>query len=146
MLLTPLQLVQRLEGPILEALKSYESLKDTVLASHRFLDFNKNSVSLEVVLNLKEALPQVFKGFLDVQQISAEAEAQSAFSLRFRAQDRQKERLSLIKNQEELERETKANTLFFKYCFLDYLAHAQLPHFIPLEGSLEFHLEKALNS
>ncbi len=141
MFLTPLQFVQRLESAILEALRSYENLKDTALACYRFLDFNKKIVSLEVVLSLKEVPSKMLKGVLDVQQISADGDDQSAFSLRFRALEFQKERLCLLKTKEDLDREVKTGTLFFKYCFLNYLAQAQVPNLVPLEGSLESYLK-----
>lgn len=144
MFLTALQFTQALESAILADLRAHEGLQDKTLSSQRFLDFNKNSVSLELVLSLKDAPSKTFKAALDVQRISAEAEAQSAFSLRFRAPEWQKDRLSLVKTKDELDREVKLSTLFFKYYFLAYLAQAQVPNVMPLEGSLESHLEKAL--
>ncbi len=142
--ISPLKFIEKLEALLLQDFKAHEQLKDKALSTHRFLDFNKKSLLLELSLISQEAPVMSFKSHIDVQQISGDEE-ENALNRRIHTPENHTERLALIKSTQDLEREVKITSLLFKTYFFDYLANGKLPNFPPQEGTLQSRVEKALS-
>lgn len=141
--MSPLTFAQKLEALLLQGLKAHESLKDKPLLVHRFLDFNKKSVLLELSLSSQETPDRSFKSHIAIQKISGETE-DSALNIRIYTPESHTERLALIKAKHDLEREIKIVSGLFEVYFLDYLANAKLANMPALEGTLQSRVDKAL--